>query len=67
MNEFEGLSPNVVKCSILCFVFFIVIIETKDPHFSKVNEVNITVRTLLLHFYTFWVVVEWKADMANGG
>ena len=66
VDEFEGLSPNVVKCNRLYIQVFILIFETKDPHFSDVNEVIITtVRILLLHFHTFGVIVEGKADLAD--
>ena len=67
VDQLMVLSPNVVKCSILCFVLFIIIIDTKDPHLSEVNEVNQSVRILLLHFHIFRVVIEGKADLANGG
>ena len=66
VDEFEGLSPNVVKCSILCFEIYIHISETKDPHVSEVNEGRGTVRIYLLHFYMV-IIVEGKADLANGG
>ena len=65
VDEFEGLSPNVVKRSILCFVFFIFIVETKNPHFSEINEVRVKVRIFLLHFHIFGVVVEGKTDLAD--
>ena len=65
VDEFEGLSPYVVECSVLFFVFFSCI-DKKDPHFSKVNEIRRKARILLLHFHTFGVVVEGKADLADG-
>ena len=65
VDEFEGLSPNVVKCNILCSPILIMIFETKDPHLSEVNEESITVRIFLFH--NFLVVVEWKADLTDGG
>ena len=67
VDEFDGLSPNVVKCCKLCFVFLILIYNPKDPHLSKVNEVSIAVGILLLDFHTFGVVVEGKADLADWG
>ena len=67
VDEFEGLSANVVKCSIDCFPFFILIIETKDPHISQFNEGVPTIRIFLLHFHIFEVFVKGKADLANGG
>ena len=60
MDEFEGLSPNVVKYTL------ILIMDTKDPHFSEVNEVRITVLRLLLHFNKFGVIVEGKAYLMDG-
>ena len=66
MDEFEGLSPNVVECSILCFVVFTIIIETKDPHLSEVNEERKALRIILLHFHIFGVVAEGKANLADG-
>ena len=67
MNEFEGLSPNVVKCNILFSPILIMIFETKDPHFSEVNEVSIKAWIFLLHFHIFGVVIEGKTDLADGG
>ena len=67
VDEFEGLSPNVVKCSRFCFETFIRIADTEDPHFSEVNEVRETVGIILLHFDIFGVVVKGKADLPNGG
>ena len=67
VDEFECLSPNVVKCSILCFEIYIHIFETKDPHLSEVNEVRVTVRILLLHFHTFGIIIEGKTDLADWG
>ena len=66
VDEFEGLSPNVVKCNRLYIQVFILIFETKDPHFLEVNEVRETIRILLFHFHIFGVVVEGKADLADG-
>ena len=66
VDQFEGLSPNVVKCSILCFVIFIFIFNPKGPHLSEVNEVRATEGILLFHFHIFRVVVEGKADLSNG-
>ena len=63
VNEFECLSPNVVKCSILCFEIYIHIFETKDPHVSEVNEGRGTVTIYLLHFHR--VIVEGKTDLAD--
>ena len=48
VDEFEGLSPNVVKCNILCFVLFIVSFETKDPYVSEISEVSKAVQIFLL-------------------
>ena len=67
VDEFDGLSPNVVKCCKLCFVFLILIFNPKDPHFSEVNKASLTIRILHLHFHTFGAVVEGKADLADGG
>ena len=65
-DQFEGLSPNVVKCSIICSpILIITTIETKDPHFSEVNEVSFIVGILLFHFDTFGAVFEGKADLAD--
>ena len=66
VDEFESLFPNVVKCSILYTASLICIFETKDPHFLEVNEVRETIRILLFHFHIFGVVVEGKADLADG-
>ena len=66
VDEFEGLSPNVVKCNQLCFYIFIRILDTKGPHLSEVNEECITVRIFLFNFDKFGVVVEGKVDLADG-
>ena len=66
VDEFEGLSPNVVKCNQLCFYIFIRILDTKGPHLSEVNEVSMAVPTFHLHSHTFGIVVEGKADLADG-
>ena len=50
VDQFECLSLNIVKYSILCFVFFILIFDAKDPHVSEANDVSQKVRILL--FYT---------------
>ena len=62
MDEFEGISPNVVKYN--RFSLPITIYETKDPHVSEVNEVSITVRIFHLHFHK--VVVKGKTDLQKG-
>ena len=67
MNEFEGLSPNIIKCNIFCFPTFILILETKDPNVSKVNKLSQTIGILLPHFHIFDVAVKGKSDLANGG
>ena len=67
MNEFEGLSPNVVEYNKLCIPIFIFIFKTKDPYISEINEVSPTVWILLLHLHTFGVAVEGKADLPNRG
>ena len=65
MNEFEGISPNVVKCSTLCFL--IPILKTKNPHDFEVNDTDMAITILILQFNIFGVVVERKADLGNGG
>ena len=50
VDQFEGLSPNVVNCDRLYFLIFIVILETKDPYLSEVNEISRKPRILLFHF-----------------
>ena len=37
VDEFEGFFPNIVKCNILCSPIFILVLDTKDPHFSEVK------------------------------
>ena len=65
MNEFEGISPNVVKCSSLYFLF--PILKTKNPHDFEVNDTDMTITILILQFNIFGLVVERKADLGNGG
>ena len=50
VNGFKGLSPNVVQCSKLDFLIFILMFDAKDPHLSEVNDVSQKVRIFL--FYT---------------
>ena len=67
VDQFDGLSPNVVNCGRTYFVIFIVKLDAKGPYFSEVNEVAQTVQIFILHFDTFGVVVEGKVDLADGG
>ena len=48
-------------------MIFILILDTKDPHFSEVKEVSITVPIFHLHLHNFGVVIEGKADLAGRG
>ena len=66
VDEFEILSPNIVKCRPY-FIIFILIIDKKDPYFSEVKEVSPTVPTPCFHLYIFGVVLEGKADLTYGG
>ena len=67
VNELLGSPPNVVNGNKLCFVIFILILESKDPHFSDINEERQTKRIFLLHFLIFGFVFEGKVDLADGG
>ena len=67
VDEFESLSPNIMKCNRLCFVIFILIFETKCQHLSEVNEVRVTVRIIFFHFQLFWVITKGKAYLADEG
>ena len=67
VDEFEGLPPNVVNRTIICVVVLIFILNAKNPYLSEVDEVVPIIMILLLHFDTFRVVLERKADLANSG
>ena len=67
VNEFEGLSPNVEKRSILRFVVFVFIFDVKDPQSSEFKEESPAMRMFLAHFDKFGIVVEGKTDLADGG
>ena len=68
VDQLMVLFSDVVEYSRLFFIrILILIFDTKDAHFSDVNEIRETVRVFFLHFHNFGVVVEGKTDLPNGG
>ena len=65
VDQFKGISPNVVQCSILCFVFFILIFDAKDPHFSEDNDVSQKVRIFFFYTHICGIVAEGKVYLVD--
>ena len=65
VDQFECLSLNIVKYSILCFVFFILIFDAKDPHVSEANDVSQKVRILLFYTHICGIVAEGKVYLVD--